>query len=183
MEIETERLLLREFTKNDWQAVFAYASLGSVARFMSFGPFTAEDARRFVRNAMSAARRHPRLDHVFAVVPKGQRDPVGVVHLGRKTPEAQEAEVSFALHPNYWGQGFVPEAARAMLSLGFETLGLHRIYAECHPDNRASSRAMEKIGMRHEGDFRQKRWIKGCWWDISHYAILEFEHSARASGV
>jgi ribosomal-protein-alanine N-acetyltransferase len=183
MEIETERLLIREFAKNDWQAVFSYASLGSVARFMSFAPFSADDAKQFVRRAMSAARRRPRLDFVLAVVPKGESEPIGVVHLGRKGIDSQEAELSFALHPNHWGKGLVPEASRAMLAHGFETLGLHRIYAECHPDNTASSRVMEKVGMRHEGLFRQKRWIKGRWWDIAHYAILDFEHSARTTGV
>lgn len=177
MEIETERLLLREFARGDSEAVFAYASLASVARYMSFGPFTQDDARRFVRNAISAARRRPRHDYVLAIVPKCAKEPAGVIHLGRRTIESAEAELSFALHPTFWGQGYVPEAARAMLALGFETLGLHRIYAECHPDNVASSRVMCKVGMRYEGTFRQKRWIKGKWWDIAHYAILEFEHA------
>lgn len=179
MEIETDRLLLREFAKGDWEAVLAYASLGSVARFMSFGPFSEGDARRFVRNAVSAARRRPRHDFVLAIVPDGAEQPAGVIHLGRRTVESMEAELSFALHPRFWGRGFVPEASRAMLAFGFETLALHRIFAECHPDNLASARVMEKIGMRYEGTFRQKRWIKGKWWDIAHYAILDFEHAGR----
>jgi RimJ/RimL family protein N-acetyltransferase len=177
MEFETERLVLREFAKSDAEAVHAYASMGSVARYMSFGPFSEGDARRFVRNAVSAARRRPRHDYALAIVPKDEQRPVGVVHLGRKTVESMEAEISFALHPAYWGRGLVPEAVRSLLGFGFETLGLHRIYGECHPDNVASARVMEKVGMRYEGTFREKRWIKGKWWDIAHYAILDHEHA------
>lgn len=62
------------------------------------------------------------------------------------------------------GHGYVPEAVTALLRLGFEELKLHRIYAECHPDNRASYRLMEKVGMRREGYLRASHWEHDEWW-------------------
>ncbi len=46
-----------------------------------------------------------------------------------------------------WGGGYTTEAVRALLQFGFAGMGLHRIWAACHPDNVGSRRVMEKCGM------------------------------------
>ncbi len=55
------------------------------------------------------------------------------------------------LRPDCWGRGLATEAGRAFLRLGFEELGLQRIVAIAHPDNRASHAVMERLQMPFEG--------------------------------
>ncbi len=62
-------------------------------------------------------------------------------------PETDETEVAYLLGKRYWGKGLATEAARAGLRFGFETLGLVRIVGIVHPDNAASRRVLEKLGM------------------------------------
>ena len=90
-------------------------------------------------------------------------------------PDTNDAEIGWTLARSVWGRGFATEAARATLAFAFETLRLHRVWAYCQPENVASSRIMEKIGMRREGLFRQCRYIKEQWIDTLYYGMLEEE--------
>ena len=62
--------------------------------------------------------------------------------------EKRQGEIGFVLNRHYWGCGYMTEAARAVLQYGFQRLNLHRIYATCRPANVASTRVLEKLGMR-----------------------------------
>lgn len=64
--------------------------------------------------------------------------------------ETPEVEVGYAVAKPYWGQGLMTEAARAALRYGFERAGLERIVAVAMPENTASRRIMEKLGMHYE---------------------------------
>jgi RimJ/RimL family protein N-acetyltransferase len=61
-------------------------------------------------------------------------------------------EVGYALGRAYWGQGYATEAAHAMLSFGFETVGLEEIIALAYAENVASQRVMQRLGMTHAGE-------------------------------
>ncbi|WP_329787839.1 GNAT family protein [Lentzea sp. DG1S-22] len=93
----------------------------------------------------------------------------------------RQGEIGYSLHPGFQGRGYATEAARKMLELGFEHLGLHRIVAECDPRNEPSWRLMERLGMRREAHFRELEIFKGEWGDLFVYAVLEEEYArARA---
>lgn len=62
-------------------------------------------------------------------------------------PESEETEVAYLLSRDYWGQGLATDAARVSLQFGFERVGLEVIIALTHPENRASQRVVEKLGM------------------------------------
>lgn len=88
------------------------------------------------------------------------------------------AEIGWILAPHGQGRGYATEAARLLLDLAFDELGLHRVYAELDPRNDGSVRICERLGMRHEGRFVEHMWLKGEWTDTGHYAILEREWRA-----
>ncbi len=75
-----------------------------------------------------------------------------------KVGDTSHIELGYAFLPQYWNRGFGTEAAEALISMGFATLGLDEIIAFTLPVNRASCRIMEKIGMSywqeavHEGE-------------------------------
>ena len=72
---------------------------------------------------------------------------------------------------------YATEAAQAMVHYGFETLGLHRIYASYLPHNTASGRVLEKVGMRHEGRLRHHICKWGEFHDLEMYGMVNPEHA------
>lgn len=85
----------------------------------------------------------------------------------------------FRYNREYWGQGYGTEALGAILCLGFEELGLHRISLICDPENTGAWRVMEKNGLRREGHGIKDRWEEGAWIDTYYYAILREEWERR----
>src|SRR5690606_24018381 len=100
---------------------------------------------------------------------------VGDVNLVWTNREHRQGEIGFVLHPAHHGRGFAREAGAVMLRLGFDELGLHRIVARCDGRNVASTRVMEKLGMRREAHFRENEIVKGEWTDEIVYAMLSTE--------
>jgi RimJ/RimL family protein N-acetyltransferase len=174
MELRTPRLLLREYTPDDWEAVHRYASLPEVMRFITYRPNTEDDTRDFIRRVVDLAAEDPREKWEMAVV---DADAGGVLIGGCgywwTDRETQEAEIGYLFHPDVWRNGYATEVAQALIAFGFTQLGAHRITARCNADNPASARVMEKCGMQREAHFRRRLWGHGRWWDEFVYAILD----------
>ncbi|HEX2741953.1 MAG TPA: GNAT family N-acetyltransferase [Rubrobacter sp.] len=167
--IETQRLHMRAFQPNDWQAVYDYTSDSAVMMYIPEGPFTSEQAKTFVADNMGEQA------HAVAVLLKTADMLVGhMVFHPWFAP--QTYEIGWVFNSAYHGQGYATEAAVALLQYGFEALHLHRIIATCQPENVASWRVMEKLGMRREAHFRKCiRRPGNQWWDEYFYALMEEE--------
>lgn len=168
MILETARLRIRPLEPDDWRPLHAYLSDPSVRFFVPEWPETEEQTKEFVRGNVENPRQ-------FAVVLRDDGRLIG--HVGFwKWFGQQTYEIGWAIAPAHQGSGYATEAARATLAHGFETLGLHRVIATCNPENAASVRVMEKLGMRREAHFRKAFQAPGGeWWDEYFYALLEEE--------
>jgi ribosomal-protein-alanine N-acetyltransferase len=184
MQLQTERLILREFTLEDFDAVHVYGADPGVTRFTSFGPNTLAESEDFLTRAAGAALTEPRRSYDLAIVREADGLLLGGVGLhlsgtgltgGCGPPNVFRAELGYVLRTDVWGHGFAAEAGTAMVGYGFGALGLHRIFAECHTANRASERVMEKIGMQREGLLRQHARITGEWCDVVVCGMLRDE--------
>jgi ribosomal-protein-alanine N-acetyltransferase len=175
ISLETERLLLRPYRDDDFDTVHAYASDPVVVRYTLWGPDSEQETREFIQLTHSHADADPRTDYDFAIVLKESGLLIGGCKLMLRSPVNKDAEIGYVLNPVHWGHGYMPEACSSLLELGFGSLGLHRIYARCHPENVASARVMQKLGMTYEGCLRECVLGKGGWWDFQHYGILEQE--------
>jgi RimJ/RimL family protein N-acetyltransferase len=173
MELHTARLLLRDFTPDDFADVHAYGSDERTVRFTDWGPNTPDETRAFLTRKIAAQQVVPRQEYELAVVARETGRIVGgaSIHLDPNRPRS--GEMGYVYHPDVWGRGYATEAANMLLAFGFGELKLHRIYATCDPENRASARVMEKIGMTYEGRLRHHLVQKGRWRDSLLYAILE----------
>ncbi len=171
----TNRLRLRELDESDWRAVHEYAADPEVIRYVQFGPNTVEETRSFIARAMSHRSEEPRTSYTLAIVLKDEGRLIGTCGLNVSSPENREGWIGYCLNRRFWGKGYAPEAARALLGWGFVDLGLHRITATCDPENTRSVRVLEKIGMLREGRLRQHKLVKGRWRDSYVYAMLEQE--------
>lgn len=171
--ITTERLVLREYTEADWPAMHEYSSDPEVVKYTLWGPNTEEETRSFLWLCRLYQETKPRLNYGLAVTLKDSDRLIGGCGLYDLNLEHREGELGYCFNRNYWGQGFATEAGRAMLEFGLRHLGLHRIFATCDPNNTASRRVLEKIGMQQEGHLHQHRWAKGRWRDSLLFAILD----------
>jgi RimJ/RimL family protein N-acetyltransferase len=105
---------------------------------------------------------------------------VGDITLIWRSAAHRQAEVGFVFHPDHHGHGLATEAAAALLRLGFEELGLHRIYGRLDARNAASARVLEKLGMRREAHLVENEWVKAEWTDEAIHGMLDREWEARA---
>lgn len=151
--IETQYLVLRPFLPDDADTYFTQI-LGDAAVMKTL---STRQPVPYDSMADILARRQRHWDEfgygMFAVTIKENGILIG--HCGLFfMPDVQETEIAYAIGKSYWGFGLGTEAARAVLRFGFETVQLARIIAVAFPDNTASLRVMEKIGLKYEKHLR-----------------------------
>lgn len=173
MQLETQRLLIREFTDEDYGPVHSYASDPAVTKYMLWGPNTGEQTKDYLRMVQEWEGQEPRTSFEFAVVLQGSGKLIG--GCGIYVSEPRQGEIGYCLNPLYWKQGYASEAGQALLRFGFGELGLHRIFATCRPGNAGSAKVMQKLGMTYEGLLREHKWHRETWQSSLLYAILEDE--------
>lgn len=183
MLLKTERLLLREFEEDDWSSVLSYQTDPRYLRYSPWTERTEADAREFIGTFIAWRQEQPRTKFQFAIALLAEDRLIGTcgIRLARTVePHSDrssvwEADIGYELDSQFWGHGYATEAVRALLTFGFEQLGLHRIWAHCLAENTASIRLLERIGMRREGHLRENEWQQGRWHDTLTYAILAQE--------
>jgi len=170
MEILTERLRLREITRDDFQAVHEYASDPMTVRYMPFGPNTMEETQEFIDRNLKRQQEEPRTDYGLGIILKSEDRLIGACGIHGVT-EIQ-ASIGYILNRSYWGHGYATEAAKALVDHLFSERGVHRVYASCDPENHASVRVLEKVGMSLEGRLRENMIIHGEYRDSLIFGIL-----------
>lgn len=177
--LETDRLILRDFREDDWQAVNEWAADPAVLKYEPSGPETELETKDHIKKILARQKEQPRVSYQFAIINKPEEKLIGHIGITKKSIESKEAEIGYILNHKYWNQGYMTEAACGVVKFGFSQLGLHRITASCDPGNTGSYRVMEKAGMQREGCLREHEFWKGDWRDSLLYAILEQEWRNR----
>ena len=176
--LETERILLRKLQVDDAPDMFEYASDPLVTRYVLIDTHRSQDeTRAFLERVVS---RDPDSGlATFAVVLKETGKMIGTCGIYLDHERRARAEVAYMLNRAHWGHGYITEALQAVIDFGFSHLGMNRIFARCRPENVASARVMEKVGMTYEGLLREHILVRGEFWDLQEYAILrkEWPHS------
>jgi RimJ/RimL family protein N-acetyltransferase len=175
LTLKSPRLLLRDFTLEDWQDVHAYGSQLEACRFQAWGPDTPEESRAYVEGVVALAQARPRTGFHLAVVFPPTGTVIGAGGLDIRSQRFRSGELSYIIHPAYWKRGFATEVAHTLLAFGFTSLNLHRISATCDPRNLASERVLQKLGMHYEGRMRETMLIRDGWRDSVLYSLLEHE--------
>ena len=173
--LQTERLLLREFRIGDLDAVVGYATREEFYRYLPIPVPTEASTIAFVKERIREAMLELHGSYTFAIELVALKRVIGAVRLTTEDIENEAASIGYALDPDHWGNGYMSEAVRAVVGYGFDGLKLHRIWATADPENEASWRLMERLGMRREGLLREDKLIRGTWRDSYLYAILAQE--------
>ena len=144
--LETERLILRPFTLDDAEGLYAYASHPEVGPPAGWHPHRSlEESRQVIETIFIPS-------DTLAVVRKADGRLIGsagFVGKHRKELGLPSEEVGYSLARDCWGQGLIPEAVEAILRCSFTELGYQAIWAAYYDGNRKSKRVMQKCGMAY----------------------------------
>jgi len=148
-EIETERLVLREFTDGDAAFVHRLVNEPSFLRYIGDrGVRTLDDARRYIADGpVDGYARHGH--GLMRVVRKSDGADVGMCGV-LKRDALPDPDLGFSFFPEYWSQGYALEAGRGILDHARGTLGLGRILAITTVDNEPSMRLLARLGFRFD---------------------------------
>ena len=166
--VETERLILRRFREADLADLYAYLSNPRVVAFEPYEPMTLEQVRENLAWRIST-------EEMIAVELKATGKLIGNVYLGRR--EFDALELGYVFDDRYWHRGYARESCERLIKLAFAS-GVHRIYAECDPENAASWGLLERLGFTREGRLRQNVFFRKdpagnpLWKDTFLYGLL-----------
>ena len=181
VSLRTARLVLRTMTDEDVDDVHAYQSRADVCRYLPFRPRTRDEVAEKVAKYSTAVTLNADGDFWQLAVER-VGDPgrvIGDVYFTVTRIANASGEIGWTLHPDFTGQGYMTEAAAAILEIAFASIRLHRVRAELDPRNHASIALCKRLGMREEAYFVEDLWFKGAWGDTGIYAILDREWFSR----
>ena len=174
--LETPRLILRPFRDDDAPVFSRYRSDPEVARYQGWAaPYRLKQAIQFINHMKAATPGAPGQWYQVAFERKADGVVIGDCVFKVLEDDIHQAEIGFTLAGEYHGQGYASEGVGRLLGYLFEEINLHRVRANCDPQNAASIRLMKRLGMRHEGRWIKSLWYKGAWADEDWFAILREE--------
>ena len=147
--LETERLNLCLFTPDDAPFILTLVNEPSFLRYIGDKKVrNLEDARQYLTNGPIASYQKNGFG-LMRVELKDSHTSIGMCGL-LKRDELSDPDIGFAFLPDFWNQGFAFEAAAAVMKDAREQLRLDRILAIVNPDNYASMKLLERLGLRLE---------------------------------
>ena len=176
LPIESRRLIIREYTDEDWGAVYAYVKDPNFWKYQAGEPPTEERVKALIQWTVREQKLSPRVNYYLAAQDAQSGQIIGEAVLKTIPPGHGQGEIGFGVMPQHWKKWYATEIARALLDVGFNTLGLNRIAAQCAPENKASIRVMQKLGMAREGLLREHYRVGTKYWSSVIYALLAREH-------
>ena len=149
VKLETERLLLRMFRDEDFEAYAEFCADPDVMRYLTGKPMTRVEAWRHM--AMMVGHWTLRGYGMWAVEERATGAFIG--RIGFNDPEGWPAfEIGWTLGRPYWGKGYATEGARVALDYAFDELDKPHVISLIHPENLGSISVAEKLGEKLEGE-------------------------------
>ncbi len=179
LPVDLGAITLRPFELTDFDDYCDYRCRPDVARFVPWPPHDREDARAGLQVRVANRRLDKPGDRFTpAIVDTATGTVIGELMLAWSADHDHAGEIGFAIHPDYQGRGLVKAGARWLLAIGFDEIGLHRIYGQCDARNGASAALLRALGLRQEAHLRDYIFAKGELCDELIFAILEPEYRA-----
>ena len=172
--IETERLILRAWTIDDAPELFAYAKNPLVGPAAGWKPHSSiDETREYLSHTIEK-------DETWALVLKSEHRVIGSVGLHHRDVETVR-EIGYVMHPDYWGNGYMTEAVKAVIRFAFEDLRLDIVQIGHFPENARSKSVIRKCGFQYEGTLRRSYKIfDGTVKDDCRYSMTREEYESGA---
>lgn len=174
--IETERLILRPFRKEDAEMVFNnWANDERVTKFLTWQPHQNIDVTKMVIN--NWIDNYQAKDfYQWVIVLKETNEPIGSIS-GVKIDERIEAvEIGYCIGYSWWHKGYTSEALKALVKFYFEEVEAKRIWAIHDVNNPNSGKVMMKCGLKYEGTMKKAGYNNLGIINISMYGLIKEEY-------
>lgn len=172
-QLETERLILRNFNPSDLPFVFKHFSSSFVSQYLydNEPPQTPEEAGEILGWAMEHNSNHIR----WCIVLKETSEQIGTIGFHKYDEQNNSAEIGYDLAEKYTQKGIMSEALMCIIQHGRTAYGLHRIYASVAEKNEASNRLLAKNGFALEGICRDQYFFRGTYYDHKIWSYITEE--------
>ena len=167
--METDRLIIRRYCKEDLQDLYEYLSDEDVVKYEPYKPMDIKEVEDNLDWRISS-------DEMLAIVLKSNNKMIGNVYLGKR--DFDTIEIGYVFNKQYWGKGYAKESCAKLIKKLFSD-GIHRIYVECDPNNTGSWKLLESLGFIREAHFKQNVYFwkdvngKPIWKDTFVYSLLQ----------
>ena len=170
--LETKRLILREITKADADAIFECFSNEQIMKYYGSEPFqNIEQAldliELFSKNYLEKKTIR------WGIELKESKEFIGTVGYHAWAPKHRKAEIGYEIHPDFWRKGYASEAIKKIAEYGFNEMNLTRIGAIIYLENHASYKLLEKLGFLREGVLRKNMYQNGAPHDTYVYSLTK----------
>lgn len=171
MNLNTERLILKNLTKEDYEAIYKYSKEANVGPNAGWKPHESLEETIEIANMIFIEK-----EDVWGIFLKENNELIGTIGLiddpKRENPKVKM--LGYAMSEKYWGKGIMTEASKKVIEHGFNNLKLDLISAYCYPFNNRSKRVLEKNGFEYEGTLKQAEQIyNGKIYDNECYALYK----------
>ena len=172
--IETPRLILRRARMEDAEAMFRnWVNDPEVTKFLTW---PTHGNVEITKNLLASwVESYSKDDYYqWMIVIKEINEPIGSI-MANTVGRADSAHIGYCIGKDWWHQGIMSEALKAVMDFLFDEVGYHRVEAMHDPNNPNSGKVMMKCGMKYEGTLRQADWNNQGICDASYYGILKSE--------
>ena len=151
--LKIERFYIRQWSISDTEELHEIMSDSRVHTYASGKPWTLEHTANYIKFMLEKNFKTLELFHGACVL-KSNNTIIGLTGLNPYLPKKPEIEWKFGVP--FWGNGYATEIGKAIIKEAFKTTDIKLIYGMAHPQNIASMKVMEKLGMTSIGlqDFR-----------------------------
>ena len=169
--LRTERLILRQIKTEDIDGIFKFNSDINSLKYIARDPYEkreqAEDRVKFFDEMYKTKKAV-----WWTFTTKEADDLIGYGGIFEIDKTNNRAEIGYGLLPEFWGNGFISEAMKAMVDFGLNKLQVHKLYAIVDPNNGASIKILEKNNFQREGILCEHLFARGKYFDMCYYGRI-----------
>ncbi len=176
VRLETDRIVLRQFTKDDYQCV--YDNFESDVEMTKYLRWKAADKLESAIEVVDEwVTNYKNKDfYQWAIVPKNVGEPIGTISVVEMNEKIGKVHIGYCIGTRWWHQGYTSEALATIIPFFFEEVKVNRIEAQHDPNNPNSGKVMLKCGMQYEGTLRQNDWSNQGIVDAAIYGMLASDY-------
>ena len=170
--LESERLLFKEYKKEDAASLLYIRSHPKVSKYMdSEIPQAIEDTQKRIEDIQQAFSDKKGI--TWAIIDKKTKTLIGDFGIWRLDKQNFRGEIGYILNPDYWGKGYMKESMNTLFNFAFNTLNLHSLEANVNPANENSKKALLKFNFKQEAYFKENYYFNGQFLDSEIYSLLK----------
>lgn len=180
IRLETQRLVLRQFTINDVAAAFHnWMSDDKVTEFLRWPTHKEIGISESIIKEWIEAYKTDKSFYQWAIVLKELNEPIGTISVVDKNERIDMVHIGYCIGSRWWNKGYMSEAFAGIIPFLFEKVKAQRIEAQHDPNNPNSGKVMRKCGLTYEGTLRKADWSNKGIVDAAMYALLAEDYFNR----